>query len=168
MPKPLPDIRELRRRFNYNPETGVISYAVRRGNMLRGADAGTIDRAGYVRVRFQKDGKTKRLRAHRVAWALHYGHLNESDFIDHANGARADNRILNLRLATPSQNSANSKKSSRGKLPKGVWLSRGKFRACIVKDGKRCDLGHFGTLQGALSAYRDAAQKHFGAFARFE
>lgn len=45
---------------------------------------------------------------HQYIWELHHGKIPGGMLIDHINRDKHDNRIENLRLATPSQNSANS------------------------------------------------------------
>ena len=88
--------------------------------------------------------------------------------VDHINGVRADNRICNLRLATPQQNRMNERQ--RGKNPKGVSLFKCRgftyWRARIKKDGKEIHLGYFKDQSDAKAAYDAAAAKMFGEFAR--
>jgi hypothetical protein len=89
--------------------------------------------------------------------------------IDHINGDGLDNTKANLRLATPSQNAANSKirrNSTTGF--KGVWWDKKKkkYRASIWVDGKRFHLGYFHPKTKAAIAYDRAATHHFAQFAR--
>ena len=72
---------------------------------------------------------SKRLLAHRVAWAIYYGVWPE-DCIDHINGDRSDNRISNLRDANKSTNGMNrgpQRNNSSGM--KGIYFdqSRGEM-----------------------------------------
>lgn len=164
--KPLPNIAELRARYRYDPDIGKIFYAKSEAGIAAGSEAGTPNVDGYIRIRFCKGGERRRLHAHRVAWALYHGSLADDTIIDHANGIRSDNRLSNLRLATVSQNTANSKKCSRGSLPKGIRSLCGKYQARIMKNGKRRNLGVFETLMEAVAAYRKGAEEDFGGFAR--
>lgn len=92
--------------------------------------------------------------------------------VDHANQNKLDNRRCNLRIATISQNNANSKCHSDTALGiKGVIRDpkcRSKpFRARIRFNKKLIDLGYFQTAEEAHAAYCEASTKFNGPFARF-
>jgi hypothetical protein len=89
--------------------------------------------------------------------------------IDHRNGNGLDNRKENLRLATRSQNIANSKlhrDNSSG--IKGVYLDKAtrKWRAQIGFNYRVIQLGRFVDKEQAIRARRGAQQAMFGEFAR--
>src|SRR5215468_6803827 len=67
-------------------------------------NAGCRKTDGYVHIGV--DGRT--YSAHRLAWFYVYGVWPEHD-IDHMNGVRGDNRLVNLREATHIQNCRNSR-----------------------------------------------------------
>lgn len=103
---------------------------------------------------------------------MHRVLLNAPDGIvcDHRNGNSLDNRRDNLRLSTRSQNKANSKRYSNNKSGfKGVSWSkqRRKWKAKIYVNLQPIDLGCFSDVIEAAAAYRAAATKFFGEFARF-
>jgi hypothetical protein len=115
----------------------------------------------YARRRF---GNMRRnVRMHRFI-------LNEPPYaIDHCNRNGLDNQRKNLRAATPTQNAMNRKRRCDSQTGiKGVTLRRdlGKFQARINVQGKRISLGCFDKLSDAATAYRKAAKKYFGEFAR--
>jgi len=85
--------------------------------------------------------------------------------VDHINGNTLDNRLINLRICTKSQNAMNSK--ARTDLPKGVsWDKQGKrFRAKIQVNGTQLNLGSFETKEKAEIAYLKAAAILFKEFA---
>jgi hypothetical protein len=87
--------------------------------------------------------------------------------IDHVNGNGLDNRRLNLRLATSSQNKWNAKKSSgnTASIYKGVSVSRQGWRAQIRCNGGRYHLGVFKTAEEAAEVYNAAALELFGEYA---
>lgn len=87
--------------------------------------------------------------------------------VDHINGNRLDNRRCNLRVATISQNNANRPVYKNNQLGvKGVALSGGKYRARIRVNRKCICLGRHETIEQAAEAYRLAAERYFGEFAR--
>ena len=116
----------------------------------------------YVRV----DGKLQR--EHRYIWEKHFGAIPDGVQIDHINGDRADNRIENLRLATPAQNAQNRLGANKtNKLGvKGVQqLPSGKYRVRIYAEGKDKHLGTYKELELAELISNEARVKYFGEFA---
>jgi len=86
--------------------------------------------------------------------------------IDHVNGDRLDNTRTNLRVATQSQNAANSG-PRRGKQYKGTYWQQGcPWRAEIRVGGVRRHLGSFSDEESAARAYDTAALAAWGPFAR--
>jgi hypothetical protein len=164
----LPDITHLRTVVLYNPATGVISYLPRENDQrsfaYSGKEAGKLDGRGYRQIRVE--GHV--VLAHRLAWALMTNEWPESQ-IDHINGDTLDNRWINLRLATRSQNMANTKLRRDNKTGfKGVVRSRtpGKFYAQIGFHGRTINLGTFDSAEEAAQAYRTAAREKFNEFTR--
>lgn len=68
-----------------------------------GSEAGTLDKDGYYIVNING----RRYRAHRLVWEIHNGQIPEGMSIDHMDGRRTNNKISNLRIATPSLNNRN-------------------------------------------------------------
>lgn len=121
------------------------------------------DRSGYRRTNIL--GKS--VAAHRAAWAIFFGEWPDGD-IDHINRVKSDNRIENLRLATRSENCANStKKSGASSIYRGVgWNERAKkWQARIAFNGMRKRLGLFSDEKDAAIAYDRAAKEIHGQFA---
>jgi hypothetical protein len=105
--------------------------------------------------------------AHRIIWLIAYGEP-VPDLIDHADGNPHNNRLDNLRAAARSGNGANavlSRRSTTGS--KGVTVRGNRFRAIIGVDRKIVNLGTFDTIEEAAKAYRDAAVRYHGEFARW-
>lgn len=92
--------------------------------------------------------------------------------VDHINGDRLDNRKENLRIVTKKNNRRNRAILDRNKTGyKGVVEMKDKFRwkrfrASIGVDGKNIYLGYFYTAKEAYMAYRGAAKRYFGEYAR--
>lgn len=75
----------------------------------------------------------------------------------------------NLRPASTSENQANSvRPKKRTRTPKGVTIhtQTGRFQAPIKINGRSIYLGLHGTAEAAHAAYANAAQHHFGEYAR--
>jgi hypothetical protein len=130
-----------------------------------GKKAGSLNRDGYVCIGI----RNKRFAAHRLAWFWMTGSW-PSDQIDHVDGNRQFNAFDNLRQASQQQNNRNIRCASNNKTGiKGVCFDSktGKYQAQIrVGGGRRKYLGQFTDLSGAADAYRDAALKFHGEFAR--
>lgn len=94
----------------------------------------------------------------------------EHSMVDHINGNKLDNRKVNLRLCTNSQNQANRKAVRGVSVFKGVtWQRRssgtGFWKAQIIVNGEVKYLGAHRTDLEAAKAYNEAATKYFGEFA---
>lgn len=127
-------IAELREWINYDPETGLLTWKKPRRKIRVGRECGGFDAQGYRRLRL----KGREHKAHRVAWALFYGQPPRIG-IDHINRRKDDNRIANLREATPSDNSQNTVKLLTGESGvRGVrWLAHlAKWQAVIMAKRK--------------------------------
>jgi hypothetical protein len=88
--------------------------------------------------------------------------------IDHRNHDGLDNRKINLRIATPSQNHGNSRlgRSNRSGYKGVSWNSRnGKWQVFISEYGKNRNLGSFTDQWKAAQAYNAAALEQWGEFA---
>ena len=118
------------------------------------------------------DSKRRRgrilLLMHRVILRLPAG---RQPCVDHMNGNGLDNRRKNLRVASMSQNLANSKQRWANNTSgyKGVsFHKRGHmWTAQITVNYKKIHLGCFQSPEEASGAYRQAAKKFFGQFSRF-
>ena len=89
--------------------------------------------------------------------------------VDHVNGDRLDCRRQNLRLATPAQNKANSRRRADSRLPfKGIERTRsGRYRAVLTVAGRRYRSGTFAEPLEAARAYDAMACRQWGpAFVR--
>lgn len=123
-----------------------------------------ITRNGYAKRGIMKGGVNDTIYMHRAV----IGASADSD-VDHANGNKLDNRKANLRIATVSQNGANSKTRICSETGfKGVVFNkkRRKFQAWITLNRRKKYLGQFSTPQEAHAAYSVAAKETFGEFAR--
>lgn len=156
--------QRLKELLHYNPETGVFTWKVWRGDK---AKVGTVaGRQAHPRKQIQIRVDNVQHGAHRLAWLYMTG-CWPKQYIDHINRNSLDNRFKNLREATPSQNEYNTAahKDSTHKI-KGVTLDKlsKTWFARIQIEGRRIYLGHFKTAIDAGVAYEQAAKKHHGEF----
>jgi hypothetical protein len=124
----------------------------------------------YATRRQMRKAVTTTYLLHRVVMERIIGRsLTRYEFVDHINHVGLDCRRSNLRVATPSQNVANSRSKSLSKtgMPKGVRKGSGTRRfVARIKVNYRCiHLGYFDTPEEAHAAYVEAARKYFGEFA---
>lgn len=92
----------------------------------------------------------------------------EIDHIKHGTIDFIDNRILNLRYATRSQNMMNKsiRKDNKSGVTGVIWdESRSRWRSEIKFKGKNIYLGRFQSFESAVSARNDAEIKYFGEYA---
>jgi hypothetical protein len=109
----------LKELLHYNPDSGIFTWLYRHRKYFTrdcdyrewntrypGLEAGGVSGAGYIMIGFF--GKNHR--SHRLAWL--YMHGSWPNMIDHMNKHKTDNRIINLRDVTKTENSRNQKKSN--------------------------------------------------------
>tara|TARA_R110000796_G_C14254252_1_gene399027 strand:- start:2 stop:469 length:468 start_codon:yes stop_codon:yes gene_type:complete len=148
---PLQRISEL---FRYDEETGNLYWKIDRGQRGKiNTVAGHLGPYGYVLVGFDN----KLYRAHRIIYALAYAQSPLKD-IDHIDGDRSNNRLINLREVSRSVNLQNNKS-------RGTAVFRDRWQAGIRVNSKRKHLGHFDTEEEAHQAYL-AAKKIYHPEAR--
>ncbi len=140
--------------YKYDPCSGRFFWAIKpkNGKGRVGEEVGSLTAKGYVVIRV--DGKN--VLAHRAAWFCSYGVWPDSD-IDHVNGDKKDNSIVNLRLASKVTNNQNRSSpyitNRSGHL--GIYYCKDKkrWRAEIIKELKRYRLGWYKTAEEASAAY---------------
>lgn len=162
----------LRSRLAYEPTTGVFTWKALPNPIHRekiwnkrfaGTIAGSIDKAGYTRIKIAGTSEA----AHRLAWLWMTGN-DPTHEIDHRDGDRSNNRFGNLREATRSQNCQNKRSSGGSSQFKGVYLNRktGKWMANVTADNDRRHLGSFKSEEAANAAVCAARSRLHGEFAR--
>ncbi len=139
------------------PLEAAVSRARRWNARYAGRPALTHKLSGYLRGSVC----SKTMLAHRVAWAIHHGAWTE-DYLDHINGVRDDNRIVNLREVDDAENHRNMKRPSNNKSGViGVFFEAGKWRARITDRRRIHNLGSFETKEEAVAA-RKRGERQFG------
>ena len=147
--------QRLKEALEYDAASGMLRWRMPASRAVKpGQLAGRVSNRGYRQI--MVDGV--RYAAHRLVWLWHHGAFPEGE-IDHRNGARDDNRIENLRVASRSENQQNiagaQKDNKTGFL--GVSFHAGnRWRAQISHDGRKRYLGLFSSPEDAHAAYLKA------------
>lgn len=158
----------LKELLNYDPETGVFTWAATVGSRAKagaiaGCDSGRVRRVVRV-VRVIRVEGTLCL-AHRLAWLWMTGAW-PSEEIDHRDGDPSNNRWSNLRAANRRLNQENLRKplvtNSCGFL--GVTYTHSgkrikRWRATIMVNRVQKHLGRFHTPEEAHAAYVTAKRE---------
>ena len=151
--------------FNYNPETGEITWRVAISIQKPGGVAGTRKtnkrgRSLGIVIAYKKS----HYGAHRIAWVLaNQAEIPDGMLIDHMNGDPCDNRLSNLRLATSTINNQNIRcagsRSASGLLG-ATWNKHDKaWTAAIVVNKVKRFIGGFKTKEEAHAAYIKAKRQ---------
>lgn len=154
------DAETLRSIVDYDPATGSFRWKNDNKNLLwikAGDEVGKDARkSGYRCTTINR----KQYYQHRLVWLYVYGEW-PSKPIDHINGIKDDNRVENLRLATPSENQHNRRKTrSKVGLTGAYKSSRGHtWYSTIMVNNARKYLGCFDTEEEAAAAYAAAKAK---------
>lgn len=148
-------VREL---FNYDHDTGHLTHKIRLGGRASvGKVAGSINKKrGYRSVEIEDQQYV----IHRVIWLYVHGSWPKNQ-IDHINGDRQDNRIANLREATPQENSWNIgliSTNKSGYCGVSIIKKTNLFAASVWRDGKRIHLGFFKSAEQASIVYQKAIE----------
>ena len=162
----LPSADELRRLFDLNIQTGVLTRKPRDdispsvNKRCSGKLAGYTNQRGYIQV-----GIGDRLfLAHRIVWKMYYG-VEPPREIDHIDGNPSNNAPSNPRCANRQQQNFNRKRKAGKVSPKGVYPMKRSYQAKITIGGTTHHLGCYPTPEMASEAYQAAAAKFHGPYA---
>jgi hypothetical protein len=161
--------------LDYNPIDGSLKWKMRSpsyypdpataktfNSRWGGKRTGAKSKQGYLEIGVHGEVWL----GHRIVWEMFNGPINAGMHIDHLNGIRHDNRIENLRLASPIQNAINRKiqRNNRSGF-KGISPNKKKWAAQIGVNGSTVHIGTFDTKELAHEAYCKAAHLYYGEFA---
>lgn len=153
--------------LDYCPETGEFLWRDCDSMKFRPHQVGRP--AGYFDSRRRRviEIRGSMYFGHRLAWLITHGRW-PSQHIDHINRDPSDNRLANLREATPTQNQANRKLSVKNKTGfRGVRIrcDGAAFCPAIRVGGKTRYLGSYATAADASEAYKREFKRLHGEFA---
>lgn len=172
----LPDQALLVEVLDYDPDTGCLLWKVRGPHLFVSGRGGAYaaDRwnkrwAGkFALININPSGYLvgeifdKPHRAHRIIWKMVHG--VDPIEVDHIDGCRTNNRLVNLRNVTRLENRRNAslRYDSRTGVNGVTWdTARGKWYASIAVAQKTISLGRHDTFEGAIRA-RKAGEAELG------
>lgn len=151
----------------YEPESGKLFWKYRASHWFK--DEGNCKRwnstfAGKEaftckHVKGYKIGivNSKPYKAHRVIWCLVNGDW-PAEQIDHINGDKSDNRLVNLRAVSNRENSKNQKMritNTSGYTGVNFQKQSGRWQVRISTETGRIYLGLFDNLEEAIAVRKD-------------
>lgn len=132
----------IERGYTYDPETGIV-YGIK-GKIIKSKSN------GYIRIFFYD--LNERLQVHHFGWYC----VNKEivPYLDHINGIKDDNRIINLRSVTLQQNQWN-RNTAKGYC----WCkTKNKWNSYIRINGVKKNLGCFKSEEKARETYLKAKE----------
>ena len=156
LPNNIPTQALLHQIYNYDPDTGKLTYKRDFSARHKGEDATTSQNMGYRGIHLNKT-----YLAHRIIWLMQTGELPEE--IDHVDHDRTNNRWNNLRDVSRKDNAKNhgiNRNNKSGYLGVSFMPKLGKFRASMTVNYKHIHLGLFETAEAANAARLAASKEH--------
>ena len=166
------DVAKLKECLHYDEMTGIFTWlnrpeahfsSIRKAEYVNrrysGKRAGKINAHGYREIKIFG----RYYREHRLAWMYVNGSL-PCDEIDHINHSKTDNRIQNLRVVSPGENSRNRPAQSNNSSgctgvyfdqKTGLWIPR------IWVNRKQIRLGCYKSKEAAIQR-RKSAEIEYG------
>lgn len=153
------DQTTLKSLLRYASRSGHFYWKVRPSNNVDlSVPAGTLDKKGYVIIRYQGKG----YKAHRLAFLYMTGSW-PPDLIDHEDGNKSNNRWKNLRVLDNQRNQENQSNQANSKNLLGLkgvsCRADGKYFARITVKGVVHALGCRDTPEEAHELYLKAKRK---------
>ena len=155
---------------NWIKVAGFDEYSVSDQGNLRNDKTKRILKPGtsnsgyyYVVLRKQKKSYTKNI--HRIVASAFLPNPNNKKMVDHIDNNETNNKLINLRWATTSENAQNAKLSTKNTSgTKGVVFLKNtqKWRAQICINGKHISLGSFMKKEDAVNIRIQRAKDELG------
>lgn len=151
----------VRKLFNYNPKTGILTRRISGRCSNKGDIAGRTNFDGYLGISINK----KNYLIHQIVWLYVYGLLTTKENklqIDHINRIKNDNRLCNLRITNQTGNNQNRNLYIRNNISDVVGVSFRQYTwiAYITISKKNIYLGQYITKLEAVKARYKAELKY--------
>lgn len=167
--------KELRQLLAYDPDSGLLRWkekpllglstdpSVKSWNRrFAGKVAGTRKRSsGKEYIQISIGGRV--YPCHRIIWVMVHGAIDEALVIDHINSDGLDNRLINLRLVSHSQNQRNqAMRLENTSGATGVYRCQktGKWTGQITVDGRHLSIGSHFLFADAAAARKRLEREH--------
>jgi hypothetical protein len=154
---------KLKEILNYDQSTGIFNWKISPKKNINIGDIAGCNFRGYIVITIGN----KKYRAHRLAFLYMNNDIPDCE-IDHIDLNRSNNKFINLRLATTSENQCNVLIRKDNKTGyKGVSLNKyGTWTARATYKKVNYNLGTFKDIELANKAYQDFVKIHHGNFYR--
>lgn len=126
-----------------------------------------LDKHGYLRTNIPGVNGTKTVLIHRLVALTFIPNPENKPIVDHIDRNKQNNNVSNLRWATYSENSMNSKINTRntsGFKCISYVESRKKWQVIIDANKKRHFIGYYDTLEQAVAAWNESAPIYYKEF----
>jgi len=141
------------------PEEGVMRHATR---------SPWLGKNGYFYFDEKEGGRKVKRLVHRAIWEAVHGPIAYGLVINHINGIKADNRIVNLELVTPRGNNRHARATglnqARGENAGNAHLTEDEVRLIAAAQGTQTAVAaRFGVSRTAIKdIWRGATWRHLG------
>lgn len=116
----------------------------------------SINKKGYYRVGFSKDGIIKSHKVHILVAIAFLGHISNDLVVDHIDNDKSNNRLDNLQLITQRENSSKDQKNRTSERIGVGWHKKNKkWISKITINKKSIYLGSFKNEIDASNAYQN-------------
>jgi hypothetical protein len=126
-----------------------------------------INSMGYYHITLSKNGIAKRFKVHKLVINAFLKNPDNKKSVDHINNNKIDNRLINLRWCSQSENIQNANLSKRNTTGvKGISYNKknNKYHVLIMINKKHKHIGYFKTLEEATIARKQVANEIFKEF----
>lgn len=145
-------------KYQVDPENGIVFGTKGRAIGFRSN--------GYIRCTLHENGKPLNVSAHRLIWECVYGPISGNMVVNHKNGIRNDNRILNLELVTNAENVRHAFSIGLNKGRPGITNPNAKFSSKDVDTVR--ELRALGLKQCKIAEHLGMSQIHVSRICRGE